>query len=68
VLLQAIRLRQDPEPEPQDWYVLGRIAEEYGAMEAAVSAYKRTATDHDIDSPSSTNRLSLRRLKAIQKE
>jgi tetratricopeptide (TPR) repeat protein len=68
VLLQAIRLRTDPEPQPQDWYVLGRIAEEYGAIEAAREAYQRTELDHDTDSPCSTNRLSLRRLKSLNED
>jgi tetratricopeptide (TPR) repeat protein len=68
VLLQSIRLRVDPEPQPQDWYVLGRIAEEYGATEAARDAYLRTEKDQNIESASSTNRLSLRRLKGLSKE
>lgn len=29
------------DPAPHDWYVLGRIAEDYGATDAAIAAYKR---------------------------
>jgi tetratricopeptide (TPR) repeat protein/transglutaminase-like putative cysteine protease len=52
------------EPAPHDWYVLGRIAENYGATDAAVAAYKR------VDKPkesvaSSTWVLAERRMKAI---
>jgi tetratricopeptide (TPR) repeat protein len=54
------------EPAPHDWYVLGRIAENYGATDAAVAAYRK------VDKPkesvlSSTWVLADRRLKAIGK-
>src|SRR5207237_9804113 len=49
VLLQTFRARVTPEPEPHDWYVLGRIAEEYGAREAAIAAYLRTAAAENAD-------------------
>ncbi len=54
------------EPAPHDWYVLGRIAENYGATDAALAAYKR------VDKPkesvaSSTWILADRRLKAIKR-
>jgi len=65
VLLQAIRSRNNPEPEVHDWYVLGRIAEEYDAREAAVVAYHRTAAAEGADQPNSTNQLSLRRLRML---
>ena len=52
------------EPAPHDWYVLGRIAENYGATDAALAAYKR------VDKPkesiaSSTWVLAERRLKSL---
>jgi tetratricopeptide (TPR) repeat protein len=65
VLLQTFRSRVTTEPEPHDWYVLGRIAEEYGARDAALAAYRRTALAKDSDLPNSTNQLSLRRLRLL---
>ena len=52
------------EPAPHDWYVLGRIAENYGATDAALAAYKR------VEKPktglaSSTYVLAERRVKAL---
>ena len=41
VLLQAIGARRGTEPEPHDWYVLGRIAETYGLSEVAAESYAR---------------------------
>ena len=37
-------------------------------IEAAREAYQRTELDHDTDSPCSTNRLSLRRLKSLNED
>jgi tetratricopeptide (TPR) repeat protein len=65
-LLQSMDDAGRDEPAPHDWYVLGRIAENYGATEAAVAAYKR------VDKPkesvaSSTWVLAERRMKALGK-
>jgi len=65
VLLQTFRTRSNPEPQDHDWFVLGRIAEEYGARESAVEAYKKTAEAAHADQPQSTNQLSLRRLRLL---
>src|SRR5205807_5267184 len=35
------------DPAPHDWYVLGRIAEDYGATDAAAAAYKRVEKPKD---------------------
>jgi tetratricopeptide (TPR) repeat protein len=40
-ILEAIEARKDDQPESDDWYVLGRIAEEYGEKEWARAAYGR---------------------------
>ena len=40
-LLKSIDARNREDPQSADWYVLGRIAENYGVRDAAVSAYKR---------------------------
>lgn len=68
VLLQALKLRGDDEPEPHDWFVLGRIAEHYSAREAAVAAYRKSKPEEDADLPNSSYQLALRRLRALEKK
>ena len=54
------------EPAPHDWYVLGRIAENYGAKDAALAAYKRVdKPEGDPIVNDSTYLLAQRRLKAL---
>lgn len=54
------------EPAPHDWYVLGRIAENYGARDAALAAYKRVdKPEGDPIVNDSTYLLAQRRLKAL---
>ena len=65
VLLQSMETGASEEPESDDWYVLGRIAEQYGELEAAVAAYGK------VDSPGqetsdSTYVLAQRRLAALR--
>ena len=62
-LVQSIEKRMTDTPSPSDWYVIGRIAENYGVPEAAVAAYKRVEKT-DVDGLS-TWELSQRRLAAI---
>jgi tetratricopeptide (TPR) repeat protein len=40
-LFRTLDLAQREEPSPSDWYILGRMAENYGVADAAVAAYKR---------------------------
>ena len=40
-LLQAIDWRNDDVPASEDWYVIGRLAENYGLSGAALAAYNR---------------------------
>jgi transglutaminase-like putative cysteine protease/tetratricopeptide (TPR) repeat protein len=40
-LLQAIDWRDEDVPASEDWYVIGRIAENYGLPDAALAAYNR---------------------------
>lgn len=47
VFLQAMEVGGREEPGPNDWYVLGRIAEEYGLVEAALEAYGREEEPED---------------------
>ncbi len=45
VLLNSVELREDDAPDPADWYVIGRIAENYGLLDAARAAYGRALPD-----------------------
>src|SRR6185436_4274024 len=40
-LLSSIDARNREQPTSADWYVLGRIAENYGVRDAAMAAYRR---------------------------
>ncbi len=52
------------EPDSAVWYVFGRIAEQYGRMDAAVKAYKRVEDDREGEPRSNTTyNLAQRRLK-----
>ena len=55
------------EPASADWYVLGRIAENYGVLDAAIEAYRRVEPDEDTTLPPSLSTLALaeRRLKLL---
>src|SRR3954447_26509596 len=47
-LLKALERRLGDQPASNDWFVLGRIAENYGVKDAAVVAYKKVkAEDND---------------------
>ena len=64
---RVMSLSGSSEPSSDDWYVLGRIAEEYGMIESALYYYKNvekpesTANQYD-----SSYTLAIRRLKAIR--
>ncbi|HEX2123315.1 MAG TPA: hypothetical protein VHL59_16920, partial [Thermoanaerobaculia bacterium] len=64
-LLQSMDDAGREEPADHDWYVLGRIAENYGATDAALAAYKRVEKPQ-TQLASSTYVLAARRLKAIK--
>ncbi|HUP63278.1 MAG TPA: DUF3857 domain-containing protein [Thermoanaerobaculia bacterium] len=64
-LLQSMDDAGREEPADHDWYVLGRIAENYGAKDAALAAYRR------VEKPktglaSSTFVLAERRVKGLR--
>ena len=66
-LLECMDLAGREEPASVDWYVLGRIAENYGATDAALAAYKRV-TKPKHDSVGSTYALAQRRVQTIGKK
>ena len=48
VLLQSMATEGLEEPDSKAWYVLGRMAEHYGAAEAARSAYEKVEEPKDL--------------------
>ena len=63
-LMQSIRKRGSDKPESSDWYVLGRIAENYGVKDAALAAYHRV--DNKDFTGASTFELAKRRLATLE--
>ncbi len=59
-LLSSIDQRNSDQPNSDDWYVLGRIAETYGVRDAALAAYKRVTASGNM------KELAARRLKGLQ--
>ncbi|MBN2243974.1 MAG: DUF3857 domain-containing protein [Acidobacteria bacterium] len=67
VLMALLQSRSEQELESADWYVLGRIAEHYGASDAAVEAYgKVEPPDEKEVLSSSTYTVAVRRLKSLE--
>ncbi len=66
-LLEAMDTAGHEEPSSVDWYVLGRIAENYGATDAALAAYKRV-TMPKVERASSTYALAQRRVQLLAKK
>lgn len=68
ILLQVMALSNEEEPAPADWYVLGRIAEQYGVYDAAVKAYNRVdKPENPVFINQSSYILAQRRLDEIKK-
>jgi tetratricopeptide (TPR) repeat protein len=67
VLIQAMDLKELDEPDPDYWYALGRIAEQYGEKEVALADYaKVTKPKQAMQIPDSTYRLAQNRLQVLQ--
>lgn len=63
-MVQALAAGDDPEPGPLDWYVFGRIAEQYGLPEVARGLYARVERPTPDDA-STTWRLARTRLAVL---
>lgn len=63
VILQALELKG--EPDLNDWYVFGRLAEHYGLPESARYYYEKAAESKDDSNPMSTLHLVRKRLEAL---
>lgn len=62
-ILKSLAAREGEGPRPEDWYVLGRIAEAYGEMEEAREDYKKVAKPgKDTLASTSTYLLAQKRL------
>jgi tetratricopeptide (TPR) repeat protein len=69
VLLRAMDDWNLDEPNDEVWYVLGRIAEQYGEREIAIADYRKMEKPKEVLSiPTSTWRLAQIRLKAMGAE
>lgn len=69
VLLRTMALSGEDQPTASEWYVLGRLAEQYGERDAAIAAYgKVTAPEKAYMAAVSTHELAKRRLAAIAAE
>ena len=51
LLLQRMRVENLPEPRDDDWYLFGRIAEQYGLTKDAISMYRRLKRPEDAGRP-----------------
>jgi tetratricopeptide (TPR) repeat protein len=63
-LLRSMQLADTDEPKSHDWYVLGRIAENYGIAEEAIEAYRRVTKPDEYEVGSSWD-LAQIRLKGL---
>jgi Flp pilus assembly protein TadD/transglutaminase-like putative cysteine protease len=66
-LLKSMDSSGEREPQSHDWYVFGRIAENYGVTDAAIAAYTRVEKPKQ-DLPGSTYILAQHRLDAIARK
>ena len=64
-LLRTLDKSRRETPDSSDWYVLGRMAENYGVRDAALAAYKRV--DKKEGDGASVWELAQKRLKAMGK-
>jgi tetratricopeptide (TPR) repeat protein len=69
IILQSIGARADEAPAAEDWYVFGRLAEQYGLPDLARKYYRKVALPKGPDGePMSTHALAARRLAALGDE
>lgn len=65
-ILQRMKINGSQEPDDDDWYVFGRIAEQYGlTTDAAVYYRKLEKPSNELMIPSSSYGLAQRRLRAM---
>ncbi|HVR40910.1 MAG TPA: DUF3857 domain-containing protein [Thermoanaerobaculia bacterium] len=64
VLLRRLEVGSSSRPNSDDWYVLGRIAEDFGVSDAALAAYKRVEKSTSVRKTTSYE-LTARRMSAL---
>ena len=68
-LLRSMELRGLEEPDPDYWYVFGRIAEQFGVRDAAVADYQKLKPPDEGNAlATSTYVLAQRRLAVLERE
>jgi tetratricopeptide (TPR) repeat protein/transglutaminase-like putative cysteine protease len=69
IILQSIGAKPDETPGADDWYVFGRLAEQYGLPDVARKYYRKVTAPKSLDTePMSTHALATRRLGALGEE
>lgn len=69
ILVQSLDARANETAGPDDWYVFGRLAEQYGLPDVARKYYKRVAAPKSPEAEAmSTHALAARRLAALGDE
>jgi tetratricopeptide (TPR) repeat protein len=69
IIVQSLGAKPDETPGPDDWYVFGRLAEQYGLPDVARKYYKKVQPPKSLDAePISTYALASRRLTALGDE
>lgn len=67
VINQSLEVAAKEEPDPDDWYVFGRIAEQYGELEPAMAAYRKVeAPNPEEDSKELAYYLAQKRLRVLE--
>jgi tetratricopeptide (TPR) repeat protein len=67
IILQALGTKADETPSPDDWYVFGRLAEQYGRPDLARVYYERVQREAGEPDALSTYGLAKRRLAGLGK-
>ncbi len=69
IIVQAIGAKPDEAPGADDWYVFGRLAEQYGLPDVARKYYRLVTPPKSLEAgPMSTHTLAARRLGALGEE
>jgi tetratricopeptide (TPR) repeat protein len=66
IILKSLDVSGHDGPRAADWYVFGRIAEQYGERSAALAMYRRVTRPESGDDGLSTFELARRRIDAIE--
>lgn len=66
-LCKSLEARTTVQLDSKDWYVIGRVAEQYGLQESAAEAYRRVVPPEDVTKPQlvSPHALAQRRLEGL---